>query len=159
MPGRAERKIDRGTLSRLSRLGLRARLAVEGLYSGIHKSPYHGFNVEFSEYREYSPGDDLRYLDWRVLARSDRLFIKQFEAETNLNCYLLLYCSGSMDFTTNSQTRLDYGASLAAALGLLMLRQGDHVGLVTFDNAVRHFIPPRGNASHFGAIVEALEHV
>ena len=159
MPGRAERKIDRSTVSRLSRLGLRARLAVEGLYSGIHKSPYHGFNVEFSEYREYSPGDDLRYLDWRVLARSDRLFIKQFEAETNLNCYLLLDCSGSMDFTTNSQTRLDYGASLAAALSLLMLRQGDHVGLVTFDNAVRHFIPPRGNASHFGSIVEALEYV
>ena len=159
MAVRAERKIDRGAVSRLSRLGLRARLAVEGLYSGIHKSPYHGFNAEFAEYREYSPGDDLRYLDWRVLARSDRLFIKQFEAETNLNCYLLLDCSGSMDFTTNSQTRLDYGASLAAALGLLMLRQGDHVGLITFDNAVRHFIPPRGNASHFGAIVEALEHV
>ncbi len=159
MPARAVRKIDRSTIGRLSRLQLRARLAVEGLYSGIHKSPYHGFNVEFSEYREYSPGDDLRYLDWRVLARSDRLFIKQFEAETNLNCYLLLDSSGSMDFTTNSQTRLDYGASLAAAFSMLMLRQGDHVGLVTFDNAVRHFIPPRGNAGHFGAIVEALEQV
>ncbi len=159
MPARAVRKIDRSTIGRLSRLQLRARLAVEGLYSGIHKSPYHGFNVEFSEYREYSPGDDLRYLDWRVLARSDRLFIKQFEAETNLNCYLLLDSSGSMDFTTNSQTRLDYGASLAAAFSMLMLRQGDHVGLVTFDNAVRHFIPPRGNAGHFGAIVEALERV
>ena len=159
MSARAARKIDRSTVGRLSRLGLRARLAVEGLYSGIHKSPYHGFNVEFSEYREYSPGDDLRYLDWRVLARSDRLFIKQFEAETNLNCYLLLDTSGSMDFTTNSQTRLDYGASLAAAFGLLMLRQGDHVGLVTFDNAVRHFIPPRGNSGHFGAIIEALEQV
>ena len=159
MAARAVRKIDRGTLGRLSRLQLKARLAVEGLYSGIHKSPYHGFNVEFSEYREYSPGDDLRYLDWRVLARSDRLFIKQFEAETNLNCYLLLDNSGSMDFTTNSQTRLDYGACLAAAIGLLMLRQGDHVGLVTFDNAVGHFIPPRGNAGHFGTIVEALERV
>ena len=159
MAARARRKIDRSTIGRLSRLPLRARLAVEGLYSGIHKSPYHGFNVEFSEYRQYSPGDDLRYLDWRVLARSDRLFIKQFEAETNLNCYILLDTSGSMDFTTNSQTRLDYGASLAAAFSLLMLRQGDHVGLVTFDNAVRHFIPPRGNAGHFGAIIDALEQV
>ena len=159
MSARAGRKIDRSTLGRLSRLRLRARLAVEGLYSGIHKSPYHGFNVEFSEYRQYSPGDDLRYLDWRVLARSDRVFIKQFEAETNLNCYVLLDTSGSMDFTTNSQTRLDYGASLAGALALLMLRQGDHVGLVTFDNAVRHFIPPRGKAGHFGAIIEALERV
>ena len=159
MPGRAERKIDRATVGRLSRLELRARLAVEGLYSGIHKSPYHGFNVEFAEYREYSPGDDLRYLDWRVLARSDRFFVKQFEAETNLNCYLLLDSSGSMDFATNSQTRLDYGACLAAALALLMLRQGDHVGLVMFDDAVRQFIPPRGNARHFASIVEALETV
>ena len=159
MPGRAERKIDRATVGRLSRLELRARLAVEGLYSGIHKSPYHGFNVEFAEYREYSPGDDLRYVDWRVFARSDRFFVKQFEAETNLNCYLLLDSSGSMDFATNSQTRLDYGASLAAALALLMLRQGDHVGLVMFDDAVRQFIPPRGNARHFASIVEALEAV
>ena len=159
MPGRAERKIDRATVGRLSRLELRARLAVEGLYSGIHKSPYHGFNVEFAEYREYSPGDDLRYLDWRVFARSDRFFVKQFEAETNLNCYLLLDSSGSMDFATNSQTRLDYGACLAAALALLMLRQGDHVGLVMFDDAVRQFIPPRGNARHFASIVEALETV
>ena len=159
MPGRAERKIDRATIGRLSRLELRARMAVEGLYSGIHKSPYHGFNVEFAEYREYSPGDDLRYLDWRVFARSDRFFVKQFEAETNLNCYLLLDSSGSMDFSTNSETRLDYGACLAAALALLMLRQGDHVGVVTFDNAVRQFIPPRGNARHFASVIEALERV
>jgi uncharacterized protein (DUF58 family) len=159
MPPPRARQIDRPTVGRLSRLQLRARLAVEGLYSGIHKSPYHGFNVEFSEYREYSPGDDLRYLDWRVLARSDRFFVKQFEAETNLNCYLLLDCSGSMDFASNSETRLDYGASLAAALGLLMLRQGDQVGLVVFDDAVRRFIPPRGNARHFAAIIEALEGV
>lgn len=157
MAPRAERQIDRPTIGRLSRLELRARMAVEGLYSGIHKSPYHGFNVEFAEYREYSPGDDLRYLDWRVLARSDRVFIKQFEAETNLNCYILLDASGSMDFTTVEQTRLDYGACLAAALSLLMLRQGDQAGLVTFDTKPRRFIPPRGNARHFGSIIEALE--
>jgi len=154
-----QRDIDRPTVGRLSRLELRARLAMEGYYSGIHKSPYHGFNVEFAEYREYAPGDDLRYLDWRVMAKSDRLFIKQFEAETNLSCYLLLDASESMDFTTNDDTRLDYGASLAAALSLLMLRQGDQVGLVVFDNAVRQFIPPRGSARHFGAIVDALEQV
>ena len=93
-----ERKIDRRAVERLSHMELSARLAVEGHYSGIHKSPYHGFNVEFAEYREYSPGDDPRYLDWRVLARSDRFFVKQFEAETNLNCYLLVDSSGSMDF-------------------------------------------------------------
>ncbi len=159
MAGRKERQIDRRAVGQVSRLQLRARMAVEGFFSGIHKSPYHGFNVEFAQFREYAPGDDLRYLDWRVLARSDRVFIKQFEAETNLSCYLLLDVSGSMDFTTGVQTRLDYGASVAAALALLMLRQGDQVGLVTFDSQVRHFIPPRGNARHFSSIVEGLESV
>jgi len=160
MAKRAYRHIDRRKVGRVSRLQLRARMAVEGYYSGIHKSPYHGFNVEFAEYREYTPGDDLRFLDWRVLARTDRVFIKQFEAETNLNCYLLLDTSGSMDFGHDgSETRLDYAAAVAAALALLMLRQGDQVGLVTYDTAVRRFIPPRGNARHFSAIVEALESV
>jgi len=154
-----QRRIDRGAVERLSRLELRARRPVEGFYSGIHKSPYHGFNVEFAEYREYAPGDDPRHLDWRLFARSDRFFVKQFEAETNLSCYLLLDSSGSMDFTSNTTTRLDYGASLAAALALLMLRQGDQVGLVTFDTAVRHFIPPRGNPQHFSVIRDALEHL
>jgi uncharacterized protein (DUF58 family) len=159
MAAHPKRTIDRRAVERLSHLELRARLAVEGLFSGIHKSPYHGFNVEFAEYREYSPGDDLRYLDWRVLARSDRFFVKQFEAETNLNCYLLVDSSGSMDFGRDGHTRLDQAASLAAALALLLLRQGDQVGLVTFDTAVRTFIPPRGNARHFSAIREALERV
>ncbi len=157
MAGGREREIDRRVIGRLSRLQLRARLAVEGFYSGIHKSPYHGFNVEFAEYREYAPGDDLRFMDWRVLARTDRLFIKQFEAETNLSCYILLDSSGSMDYGSNSETRLDYAAGLAASLALMMLRQGDQVGLAVFDKGIRQFIPPRGNARHFGAIVETLE--
>lgn len=158
MAKRSERKIDRHKVGQISRLQLRARMAVEGYYSGIHKSPYHGFNVEFAEYREYAPGDDLRFVDWRVLARTGRVFIKQFEAETNLSCYLLLDTSGSMDFKHGpGETRLDYAAAVTAALALLMLRQGDQAGLVTYDNAVRHFIPPRGNARHFGAIVNALE--
>jgi uncharacterized protein (DUF58 family) len=156
---RRQRHIDRRTIGRVSRLQLRARQPMEGYYSGIHKSPYHGYSIEFAEYREYVPGDDLRYMDWRVLARTDRHFIKQFEAETNLNCYVLLDTSGSMDFSTREQTRLDYGASLAACLSLLMLRQGDQVGLVTYDTGVRHFIPPRGNAGHFSAIVQVLERV
>jgi len=159
MADHRERRIDRRVVERLSHLELRARLAVEGYYSGIHKSPYHGFNVEFAEYREYSPGDDPRYLDWRVLARSDRFFVKQFEAETNLNCYILLDASGSMEFGHSGATRLDYAASLAAALSLLMLRQGDQVGLITFDTQTRAFIPPRGNARHFVAIREILERV
>ena len=159
MPPRKERQIDRRAIGRVSRLQLRARQAVEGYYSGIHKSPYHGFNVEFAEYREYAPGDDPRYVDWRVLARTDRFFIKQFEAETNLSCYVLLDASGSMEFTSEPETRLDYGAALAASLSLLMLRQGDQAGLVVFDHSVRQFIPPRGNARHFGAIIGALEQV
>jgi len=159
VPAHKERQIDRRAVAKISRLELRARQAVEGYYSGIHKSPYHGFNVEFAEFREYSPGDDPRFVDWRVLARTDRFFIKQFEAETNLSCYVLLDASGSMDFTTARETRLDYAAGLAASLSLLMLRQGDQSGLVVFDNAVRSFIPPRGNARHFSAIIDALEHV
>jgi uncharacterized protein (DUF58 family) len=174
MAAHPKRTIDRRAVERLSHLELRARLAVEGLFSGIHKSPYHGFNVEFAEYREYSPGDDPRYLDWRVLARSDRFFVKQFEAETNLNCYLLVDSSGSMDFGRDpstrlgvalsgskgdGHTRLDQAASLAAAIALLMLRQGDQVGLVTFDTAVRTFIPPRGNPRHFSVVREALERI
>jgi len=159
VPASRERQIDRKAVAKISRLELRARQAVEGYYSGIHKSPYHGFNVEFAEFREYSPGDDPRYIDWRVLARTDRFFIKQFEAETNLSCYILLDTSGSMDFTTAPETRLDYGAGLTASLALLMLHQGDQAGLVTFDNAVRAFIPPRGNARHFSAILETLENL
>jgi uncharacterized protein (DUF58 family) len=159
MAAHPQRKIDRRAVERLSHMEFRARLAVEGHYSGIHKSPYHGFNVEFAEYREYSPGDDPRYIDWRALARSDRFFVKQFEAETNLNCYLLLDQSGSMDFEGKLGTRLDHAASLAASMALLMLRQGDHVGLVTFDTKVRHFIPPRGHARHFRVLAESLEHL
>jgi uncharacterized protein (DUF58 family) len=159
MSAKARRTIDRRAVTRISHMELRARKAMEGYYTGIHKSPYHGLNVEFAEYREYVPGDDLRYLDWRVVARSDRYFIKQFDAETNLNCYLQLDCSGSMDFGTTGMTRLDYAASAAAALALLMLGQGDHVGLVCFDSAVRQFIPPRGNARHFHALLETLESV
>ena len=157
MPPRVRRTLDRRAIGRSTGMELRARMPVEGFYSGIHKSPYHGFNVEFAQYREYSPGDDLRFLDWRVFARSDRYFLKQFEAETNLNAYLLLDCSASMEFTTVEMTRLDYGASLAAALTLLLLRQGDQVGLACFDDEVREFIPPRGNARHFGVILETLE--
>ena len=106
---------DPEVLARIAGLALRAKHVVEGTISGLHRSPFHGFNVEFAEYREYSPGDDPRYLDWRVLARSDRFFVKQFEAETNLNCYILLDASGSMEFGRSGATRLDYAASLAAA--------------------------------------------
>ncbi len=156
---RPQRQIDRRAVGKISRLEFRARQAMAGYYSGIHKSPFQGFSVEFAEYREYMPGDDLRFMDWRVLARTNKHFIKKYEAETNLNCYVLLDTSGSMEFTTAEPSRLDYGASLAAALSLLMLRQGDQAGLVTFDTAVRHFIPPRGNARHFAEIANALEHL
>lgn len=154
-----QRQIDRRAVGRVSRLQMRARQAMEGYYSGIHKSPFQGFSVEFAQYREYVPGDDLRYMDWRVLARSDKHFVKQFEAETNLNLYILLDTSGSMDFTTGDETRIDYGAALAACFTLMMLRQGDQVGLVTYDTEVRHFVPPRGAARHFSAICDALESV
>ncbi|MDK1032757.1 MAG: DUF58 domain-containing protein, partial [Planctomycetia bacterium] len=154
---KAGRLIDVSALSRLSGLQFKARSAVEGYYSGIHKSPYHGASVEFAEYREYSPGDELKRIDWRVFGKTDRYFVKLTEAETNLNCYLLLDASGSMEFGPTGLSRLDYGSMLCAAIALLFLRQGDNVGLVTFDNKVRNFIPPRGSPRHFMAISDKLE--
>jgi uncharacterized protein (DUF58 family) len=117
--------------------------------SGLHDSPFHGFSVEFSEHRKYTPGDDIRQIDWNVFAKTDRYYIKKFEAETNLEAYLLVDCSGSMDFSTDARmTKMDYAICLAAALGYLMISQQDSVGLVTFDEKIRTFMPPKSKRSH-----------
>ena len=125
-------------LSKISRLELRARTVVEGFVSGLHKSPYHGFSVEFAEHREYAPGDDLRHIDWRVFAKSDRYYIKQYEEETNLRCHILLDCSGSMAYPehpgTGRMSKWDYAATLAASLAFLQLKQQDAVGLALFEH-------------------------
>lgn len=146
-----------GVVSRLDRLDLIARLVVEGFITGLHKSPYHGFSVEFSEYRQYMPGDPLRNLDWKVWGRTNRLFVKQYEEETNLKAYLVLDSSASMAYASGEVTKHRYATLVSAALAHLMLRQRDAVGLVTFDTSLRSFIPPRSVGSHLHTILHAIE--
>ncbi|MBI4622856.1 MAG: DUF58 domain-containing protein [Verrucomicrobia bacterium] len=138
-------------------LELRARAVVEGFWTGLHRSPYHGFSVEFTEYRQYSPGDDPRYLDWRVFARSDRYFIKKYEDETNLRCHLLADQSRSMEFGTRGFTKAHYAATLAATLAYFLHLQGDAVGLLTFDEQVRDYLPARHRKGHLRHLMLALE--
>ena len=123
-------------LMRVKNLELRARMIVEGFMSGLHRSPYHGFSVEFTDYRQYSPGDDLRYLDWKLLARRDRQYIKRFEDETNLRCYLLVDMSSSMGFGTVGYSKFEYARTLAATLAWFFARQRDAVGLMTFGDHI-----------------------
>jgi uncharacterized protein (DUF58 family) len=138
-------------------LELRARRVVEGFWSGIHRSPYHGFSVEFSEYRPYTAGDDPRYLDWRVFARSDRYFIKRYEDETNVRCQLLVDHSRSMDFGSRGFTKAQYAATLAATLAYFLQMQGDAVGLLTFDERVRDYLPARHRPGHLRQLMLALD--
>jgi len=138
-------------------LELRARVVVQGFWAGIHRSPYHGFSVEFTEYRQYSPGDDTRYLDWRLYARSDRYFIKKFEDETNLRCHLLVDNSRSMTYGSTGWTKAEYANMLAATLAYFLYLQGDAVGLLTFDEAIRDYLPARHRTGHLRHLMLALE--
>lgn len=138
---------------------LRARTVVEGFIYGLHRSPYRGFSVEFAEYREYAPGDDTRFIDWKVFARSDRYYLKEFEEETNLSCHILLDVSSSMNYKSGAVSKLAYGSYLAASLGYLIFQQRDGVGLMTFDNEVLQFIPSRNRRGHLLSILRHLEQV
>jgi uncharacterized protein (DUF58 family) len=149
--------VDPRALMRLKSLELRARVIVEGFWKGIHRSPHHGFSVEFTEYRQYSPGDDTRYLDWRVLARSDRHFIKKYEDETNLRVYLLVDQSRSMGFGSLPYTKAQYAATLAATLACFLDGQGDAVGLMAFDTAIRAYLPPRHRPGHLRRLMHHLD--
>ena len=141
--------LDPETISRISRLDLVARLVVEGFITGLHRSPYHGFSVEFSEHRPYMPGDPLRDLDWKAYAKTDRLYVKQYEEETNLKAYLLLDISGSMDFQSGAPiSKFRYATSLAAALSYLMLKQRDAVGLLLYHHQIESYVPPRSVQSY-----------
>jgi uncharacterized protein (DUF58 family) len=124
----------------------------------LHRSPYHGFSVEFTEYRQYTPGDDTRYLDWRLYARSDRHYLKRFEDETNLRCHLLVDQSRSMDYGSLTYTKFDYVRTLAATLAWFLHGQGDAVGLLSFDERVRDYLPPRHRHGHLRQLMLALEH-
>jgi uncharacterized protein (DUF58 family) len=151
--------LDPKTLARLEGLQLRARLIVEGYVSGVHRSPFHGFSIEFAEHREYAPGDDLRYLDWKVFARTDKYHLKQFEQETNLVCYLLLDISESMGYRSAeaAMSKFEYAQCMAAALAYLVLHQQDSVGMVTFDNEIRALVRPGSNPSHIKQLIQVIE--
>ena len=150
--------IDPRALMSIRSLELRARAVVEGFWSGLHRSPYHGFSVEFTEYRQYTPGDDPRYLDWRVFARSDRYFIKKYEDETNLRCHLLADQSRSMEFGSRGYTKAQYAGTLIATLAYFLYLQGDAVGLLTFNDQVREYLPARHRKGHLRHLMLALEH-
>lgn len=149
--------IDPQALMTIRSLELRARAVVEGFWNGLHRSPYHGFSVEFTEYRQYTPGDDPRYLDWRVFARSDRYFIKKYEDETNLRVHLLADQSRSMEFGSQAYTKAAYASTLAATLAYFLHLQGDAVGLLTFDEQVRDYLPARHRSGHLRQLMLALE--
>ncbi|GIW93998.1 MAG: hypothetical protein KatS3mg110_2039 [Pirellulaceae bacterium] len=149
--------LDPQALMKIKNLELRARTVVEGFLSGLHRSPYHGFSVEFTEYRQYSPGDDVRYLDWKLYARSDRYFLKRFEDETNLRCYLLVDVSESMQYGSLSYTKADYARTAAATLAFFLSLQRDAVGIMTFDEQVDQYIPPRFRPGHLHRVLASLE--
>ncbi len=147
------------TLSKLSNLELRARLVVEGFITGLHKSPYHGFSVEFAEHRQYMPGDELKHIDWKVLGKTGKYFVKQYEEETNLKSYILVDASGSMKYTSGTVTKMNYASYLAGALSYLMLKQRDAVGLAVFSDTIKRYIPPRSMQSYLVRILSELENI
>ena len=149
--------IDPATLMRIKSLQMRAAAVVEGFMSGIHRSPYFGFSVEFSEYRQYSPGDDPRYLDWKLYARSDRYYLKRFEDETNLRCYLLVDTSRSMGYSSIGYTKSDYARTAAATIAYFLSTQRDAVGLLTFEDEVVDYLPPRYRPGHLRHLMAALQ--
>ena len=152
--------LDAKVLQRIKKLDVRARLIVEGFVTGEHRSPYNGFAVEFATHREYSPGDETKHIDWKVWSKTDRLYIKEYEEETNLNCTFVLDCSKSMRYgeqTDVGWSKFDHAATAAASLAHLLQRQQDSVGLVTFNTEVRHNMPPRSHPGHLKRLVHQLE--
>ncbi|MBX3441410.1 MAG: DUF58 domain-containing protein [Planctomyces sp.] len=153
----AEQYLRPEVIRTVARLDLRARFIVEGFLSGLHASPYHGFSVEFSEHRRYTQGDDPKDIDWLVYAKTDRYYVKKYQAETNITGYLLMDLSASMAYTYRQElTKLDYAISLAAALAYLMIHQQDPIGLMTFDQKIRHSLPARSKRSQLANILALL---
>jgi uncharacterized protein (DUF58 family) len=156
-PSAADSPLDPTALARFGRLELIARLVVEGVMSGLHKSPFKGFSVEFAEHRQYGPGDEIRHIDWRAFGKTDRYFVKEYEEETNLKAYLVVDSSGSMGYAGRTVSKFEHARRLAASLAYLMISQRDAVGLVTFDTALRAMIPPRTAPGHFSVLCKTLE--
>ena len=154
----ARRYLDPVVVSQLETMELRARLIVEGFITGLHQSPYHGFSVEFAEHRPYNPGDELRHVDWKVYAKTDRYYVKQYEEETNLRNYVVLDTSASMRYAGDSElSKLDYGSYLAAGLHNLMLKQQDATGLIGFDESVHTLRPPKATQGYLRQLLVTLE--
>ncbi|MEM7603401.1 MAG: DUF58 domain-containing protein, partial [Verrucomicrobiota bacterium] len=149
--------IDPAALMRVKSLELRAKMIMEGFWRGIHRSPYHGFSVEFSEYRPYTKGDDPRFIDWRVMARTDRAYIKKFEDETNLRAYLIMDRSRSMRFGSGEVTKADYAATLGATLAKFLMDQGDAVGMTSYHDSVQAHIPARNRPGHLRRLMVQFE--
>ena len=157
MSGTAEKYLKPEVIRQVARLDLRARFIIEGFISGLHASPFHGFSVEFSEHRKYTSGDNIADIDWNVFAKTDRYYIKKFQAETNLTGYLVMDLSGSMGYTYRQEiTKFEYGVSLAAALSYLMIHQQDPVGLIAFDKKVRASLAPKSKRSQLVNILALL---
>src|SRR6185369_4143139 len=156
MPTEYKNYLDVATLDRMKRLDVRARLVVEGYISGQHRSPYHGYAVEFAAHREYSPGDDLRHIDWKVWSRSDRLYIKEYEEETNFACTIVLDASRSMQYG-GEWRKYDYAATAAASLAYLLQQQQDAVGLSIVNQGLQKHMPPSAHASQLKMFVQELE--
>jgi uncharacterized protein (DUF58 family) len=153
----ARQFLDPAVVARLGTLELKARTIVEGLLSGLHRSPFKGFSVEFAEYRQYIPGDDLATIDWKVYARSDRHYVKKFEEETNLDCHVVLDASGSMSYRSGAISKFEYAQCLAASLGYLMNRQRDAVGLTAFDDGITTMLPASARPGHLRAMLITLD--
>ena len=146
-------------VAKLGNMSLRARLVVEGYIIGLHKSPYHGFSVEFAEHRAYGPGDEIRHIDWKLYGKTDRYYIKQYEEETNLRSYLIMDISKSMTYRSKNISKLEYAGYLTAALSYLMLHQKDGIGLILFDKKIQSFIPPRSTSSHLNTVFSQLDQI
>jgi uncharacterized protein (DUF58 family) len=152
----AQRYLDPLTLAKVRGLELKARLVVEGYLSGMHKSPYHGFSVEFAQHREYVPGDDIKHIDWKVYGRTGRFFLKQYEEETNLVCWILFDISESMKYGSTEVTKFDYASMAAAGLAYLVLGQSDSVGFITFDDEIRTFLKPSSQPSQLKEMIRLM---
>ena len=148
--------LDPETLARIKDLELRAKRLIEGLVSGAHRSPFQGLSVEFAEHREYTPGDDVRHVDWKVFAKTEKVYLKRYEQETNLVCNIVLDTSESMSYTSGGDTKLSYASRIAAALAYLVLHQQDSVGLTMFEDRVKYLVQPSGQAAHLKQILHLL---
>lgn len=156
----AVKYLQPAVVAQLANMELRARMVVEGFITGLHKSPYHGFSVEFTEHRPYMPGDEIKHIDWKAYGKTDRYFIKQFEEETNLKSYIILDASASMNYASQGNlTKIQYASYVAAALAYLMMEQRDAVGLTIYDEKVRLSMPPHGTKPYLQQLLKHLEHL